>query len=312
MKNMGSLKKIYILPLCLLFCTGCNQEDTDVGSQSNEILLNVDGIASSDGVKAVTRAAVDQWDNTVVSIAYAYGTALFDRSLSVTLSGDQDKHVKTGMEYPFDETPVSFVGYHPASPPNEQGIVGYDLSAGDRDIMLSNALSGTQSGPINGTMQFEHQLTRFTFIMKCKSGASYPETVHGVRASANSSDKLMTYVHINLNNRKLNFSFPGQVTSSIPEGAVVPAYNAPDNALLFDLMLQPEVPVKFEVITLTDIKQFSIPSNTVWDQLLSGGGQAGKQYTVRLWFSGEEILADGISITPWAGVVDAYSAGTWW
>jgi hypothetical protein len=307
-KIMRSLK--YILPLCLLFATGCNQEDMGGETEPKEILLGIDGVSS--GAKAVTtRAAIDKWDETVVSIAYAFGSpVLFDKALTVTIADDQVKHINTGMEYPADGNTASFVGYHPAKTPNEQGIVGYDLSAGDQDVMLSNMLSGVQSAPISNTMKFEHKLTRFTFIMKCLPNQSYPETVHGVRAIASTAEKLMTYINVNLNNGNLNFSFPGQVTSSIPEGAVVPQSSATDYALAFDLMLQPQVPVGFEIITLTDVKQFSASPELV--TLLGIGGEAGKQYTIRLWFSGEGIIADGISITPWTDVVTAASGGTWW
>lgn len=300
----------YIVPLCLWVVAGCTQENIGEDTRSKEILLGIEKLT----VDATgTRAAVDKWDNTVVSIAYAFGTpALFDRSLTVTLADDQDKHIQTGMEYPTDDTPAAFVGYHPAKTPNELGIVGYDLSAGDQDVMLSNTLSGKLTDRISDPMKFEHQLTRFTFIMKCKEGSSYPETVHGVRASASGTDKLMTYAHINLGSRLLNFSFPGQVTSSIHEGAVVPESNAADSDLAFDLMLQPGIPVTFEVITLTDIKTFTITDNEVWRNLLDNGGEAGKQYKIRLWFAGEEIMAGGILITDWVNVLNAYGAGTWW
>lgn len=303
----------YIVPLCLLLFAGCSQEDLDRDSASKEIQLGIDGIATD---ATNTRAAIDQWSNTTVSVAYAYGEyTLFDKALTVTVANDQGKHVKTGMEYPPDDTPVSFVGYHPAKDPNELGIVGYNLSAGNQDIMLSNALSGTESYPIlaSDPLKFQHQLTRFTFLMKCQSGSNYPETVHGVRAS-NASNKLMTYLHINLNSRQLNYSFPGQVTSSISEGAVVPEFNASADALKFDLMLQPKIPITFEVITLTDIKQITIvDSNALWQQLLDYGGEAGKQYTIWLWFSGVEILADGIAITSWIDVPNTYWATeTWW
>jgi hypothetical protein len=312
------------------------------GAEPQEILLSIEGVtpgntakavagapdkavgavgavagAPGNGAEAGTRAAVDEWKNTTVSIAYAFGSsAVLDRALSVNIADDTGMRIHTGMEYPSDGvTPASFVGYHPAKAPNGQGIIGYDLSSGDLDVMLSNKLEGTQAVPISDPMKFEHQLTRFTFIMKCRAGESYPETVHGLRAIANSATKLMTYININLNNGGMNFSFPGQITSNIPDGAVVPESTAQDDVLTFNLMLQPDVPVTFEVITLTDVKQIIIPpgTNTLWDALLADGGEAGKQYTVRLWFSGEGILAGGISVTPWSNVVTAYTGGgTWW
>jgi hypothetical protein len=350
----------YIFLLCLSLAAGCVREDTVWEAETKEILLSIEGIAPGNTAETVagtpgktvravtgapdkavgavagapgnateagTRAAVDEWKNTTVSIADAVESAVsaadpvFDKALTVNITdNDNGKYIHTGIAYPSDGiTPASVIGYHPAKTPNGQGIVSYDISGGDLDIMLSNKLTGTQGVPIvpaTTPMKFEHQLTRFTFIMKCAPSQSYPETVHGLRATASAPlvKKLMTYTSIDLNNGVVNFSVPGPVTSGFLEGAVVPQSGDPD--LIFEIMLQPEVPVTFEVVTLTDVKQPIIPTsgtNSLWNSLLSNGGEAGKQYTVRLEFSGENILVNQITIESWdMTVVTAATGGTWW
>jgi hypothetical protein len=283
--------------------------------ETEEIRLSIDGIASG---APETRAVVDRWNDTPVSIAYegVNGATSFSKALTVNIADEgfgSDKHINTGLVYPGGNAPVSFVGYHPAQTPNANGpgVVGYDLSAGTQDVMLSNTLTGSQLSQIAGTMKFEHQLTRFTFLMNCKFGETYPETVHGVRAMANTSKPLMTYLYIDLNTRNLNFFLSGQVTNILPQGAVVPSYTG--SSLVFDLMIQPGVPVTFGIVTLTGVRTFTVTMpDTLWDTLLLNGGEAGKQYTIKLTFSGEEIVSQGISVTSWSSVVNAGNNPTWY
>ncbi len=301
---MRTLK--YIIPLCALLAAGCSQKEMAIPS-SGPIHLGIDRVGS--------RAAVDAWDNTTVGIAYAFGTpVLFNRALTVNVTDNNGEHINTGIEYPLDDRLASFVGYYPMKAPSTIGTVGYDITYADQDIMLSNVLDGQLSDqiPTNAKMVFEHKLTRFCFIMKCKPDAVYPETIHGIRAIPQTSKQLMSYVTLDLNSLKLIFSSPGEVKSSLPEGAVVPPSNASDTELAFDMMIQPGVPVKFEVLTLTGVKPVNISGSAIWDTLVANGGEAGKKYEVRLSFSGEGIMSGGITVTPWTEVGNAYTGGTWW
>lgn len=311
----------HIIPLCALLLAGCANEK-EIGSVTgdNRILLGVDGLGSRES----SRAPVDKWEDTPVSIAYVYAPAtVFDRSITVSVTDDSGEHINTGMEYPIGGTAVSFIGYHPVATPSDMGDVNYDISKGDTDVMMSNKVSGTLSVPISSSdkLVFEHLLTRVTFLMICKQGESYPEPVNGISVNANSlytTDKLMTYVTLDLNSGTEIFKIPGTVFHGDAEGVQIPVDMGAGDAkpLVFDVMLQPGIPLDFRVVTLTDVKQITIDNDPadLWKDLTETyGGDAGKQYTVKLEFSGEGLIgAKGITVAPWDGGSTVHSGGTWW
>lgn len=313
---MNSMEiKQYLFLLCIIFITGCSGIQPVDLPTSSSIYLGVNSLGSNN-----TRAAIDEWDNTAVSIAYAYApSTIFDRSLTVSITDDNGEHINTGMEYPSLDTEVSFIGYHPVAAPSSLGVVDYDLSKGDVDVMISNKVSGKLSVPVSQVMTFEHKLTRFTFLMQCKAGESYPEPVNGVTVTANTAftpKKLMTYVTLDLNsaNGTETFKIPGTIFNGSPEGVPVPQDLGGTVApLVFDVMVQPKVPLLFKVVTLTDEKTIDITSSALWDLLTeTDGGTAGEQYTIKLEFSGEKIIAQGIRVSKWLGDTTVKDGGVWW
>lgn len=307
-------RKFYLFFLCVLLLTGCSEKELSEGYTS-EIQLDVEGLN-----RTSSRSAVDVWDETQVSVGYLFTpVTAFTQSLTVTVPTNAGEHISTGLEYPIDGTAVSFVGYHPVVSPNAVGEVSYDISKGDADVMMSNIVSGTSLLPINTSLNFKHLLTRIRFSMQCKAGESYPEPVNGISVVANAAfttEKLKTYITLNLSAGSETFKIPGTVFNGSAEGVPVPQdLGGVVEPLVFDVMLQPEIPLLFKVVTLTDEKLITLSngSSELWQQLTeTSGGIAGSQYTVKLEFSGEKVLAQDISVTAWQGKTTVKDGGTWW
>jgi hypothetical protein len=298
--------------------TGCIQDGgvTPPEPTDPSITLGVDLPRREEKETGSTRAAVDEWDNTPVSIAYFFEPGVYyDRSLTVTVEDAGGQHIKTGMEYPSDQSIVSFRGYHPVQTPSETGTVSYDITGGDIDVMVSNPVEGKINNQITDKLRFEHQLTRVTFRLKCATNdTSYPEPVFGITAEASTTTKFLgTWVVLDLgSSTDPVFKSWGSVFSGDKNGFVVPAYQ--ENPVVVEMMVQPLVPLKFTVVSLTGFRDITVPiGNAIWNELTTVGGAKGYRYNVDLNFSGESIIAQGISMTPWADGGDLISGNqSWW
>lgn len=305
----------FVLLTLAVVLTGCDGKELSDSSlqetQDRNIVLKM---AIGD---ATTRAAVDVWNDTQVSLAYKSApSTLFDRSFTVSVTDDSGGRVSTGMKYSTSRSTVSFIGYHPAAS-NAGGVVTYDISKGDLDVMMSNSVSGTISSPITEKLIFEHKLTRLTFVMRCAPGQSYPEPIYGIRISSpsSSSKTLSKTLALNLDAETLDFINPGVILGVDPDGFVVPGDD--DDAKVLDIMLQPNVPLAFSVVGLTGDQEIKNIDNLLWTTLTTVGGEEGKQYTFALTFSGVLILTQKITVTPWVigkqNIVDNSGATTtWW
>jgi hypothetical protein len=301
---------------------GCNKEllPHPVAGDGS-IVLGVEGLPTPKDVD--TRAALDEWENTPVSVGYKFAAAQtdFDKSLTVTVedagaldSENDGQLIETGMEYPTDYSLVSFRGYYPVAEPSAVGTITYDISKGDVDVMLSNTVSGSLDSPITQKMVFEHQLTRITFKLRCATGKSYPEPVFGVRASASTATPLMTAVTLELGSSMPPlFKISGNIFCGDFNGFVIPQYEW----YVVDMMVQPGVPLAFNLASLTGDRAINITGDTsgYWAQLTSAGGAQGVQYTVQLEFSGEAIIAQDITATAWVDGnqnLGGNSGTQWW
>jgi len=308
------MKRSFIIPALAITLSvamgGCVRDEVPVSPPTpndGKIVLGVEGLQKP--TAPGTRAALDEWENTEVSVGYRFAASQtgFDKSLTVTvedpgpLTGENDgQHIETGMEYPTDNSTVSFRGYYPVAAPNAAGTITYDISKGDVDVMLSNTVSGSLNAPIAQKLVFEHQLTRVTFNLRCARDTSYPESVFGVRASASTAAPLMTAVTLELDSPlSPSFKISGSVFSGDLAGFVIPPFGADWHVV--DMMLQPDVPLAFNVASFTGDRAITINGdlNGYWAQLTSRGGRRGERYTVQLEFSGEEIIARQITVAPW-------------
>ncbi len=293
-------------------------------THDSKIVLGVDGLSAPKS--AATRAPLDQWENTDVSVGYKFASRQteFDKSLTVTVEDigpiateNNGQFVETGMEYPEDDSSVSFRGYHPVAAPNAVGAITYDISKGDVDVMLSNTVSGSLSSPIAQNMVFEHQLTRITFKLRCANGKAYPEPVFGIRASASTATPLMTAVTLELgSSQPPSFKVSGNIFCGDLAGFVIPPFGP--SWYVVDMMVQPDVPLAFNISSLTGDRVITIKGdpNGYWGALTSAGGERGVQYTVQLEFSGEAIIAQGITAGAWVGgnqdLGGNSGKGEWW
>lgn len=284
-----------------------DEEIVSPEAPDSKIVLKVGELSKQ--TSAESRAAVDEWENTRVSVGYRFAVSQteFNKSLTVTVGdpgptsvNNDGEHIHTGMEYPTDDSPVSFRGYYPVDTPNAVGAVTYDISKGDVDVMLSNTVTGSLLSPISDKLVFEHQLTRILFKLRCAPNRSYPEPVFGIRASASDILPLMTAVTLELGSMQPPlFRIRGEIFCGDLAGFTIPLYG--EDWRVIDMMVQPDVPLAFVVSSLTGDRAITIDSDPggVWTELTTQGGDRGVQYTLELAFSGEYILAQQITVTPW-------------
>ncbi len=321
MKKMTTISALALVAMAAVVA-GCIK---DSGEPRNyDITLDVAGLPKV----PATRAPLDEWENTPVSVGYMFAATqtAFDKTITVTVedpgaigeSGSENdgQHIKTGMEYPPDDSEVSFRGYYPVETPTAAGVVTYDISKGATDVMLSNIATGKYSEPIDDKLVFRHRLTRVTFLMRCAQNQSYPEPVFGIRAEAATSKVLMTAVTLDLGEEiaPVTFKVPGSVFCGDIEGFNIPLYG-PDYVVV-DMMLQPGTPLDFTVVSLTSDRLIGLDSDPsgIWAQLTNSGGEEGKRYTVELSFSGEVILAQKITVDDWLDGDQNLGGGggPWW
>lgn len=282
------IRSFYLL-LALTVLAGCSKDGSgDNASSDPRVLLGVNSLKP-----AGTRAVIDVWDQTEVGIAYRTSSPLYTEYLNITIDQEADQIIDTGMEYPDDASTLHAVGYYPALAPQATGLVTYDISKGDIDLMCSNEVSGDKNNTIldsGDKMQFKHLLTRLTFTLQCSPGQSYPERIAGILIGG-----VKTYASLNLATGTPYFTIPGTVYTGHPDGYYIPA--SYENKLVLDAMIQPGAGISVDIITVNDnIKPVTF---TTLNTLQTSGGAAGKQYVVNLVFNGTAILADKVSIVDW-------------
>lgn len=309
--------RLFYLSLALLVagCSKDSQADGGAVTTDARVLLSVNSLQKHGG----TRAAVDKWEDTEVGLAYRTTSPLYTEHLTVTIETEADQVVDMGMEYPTDGTPVYVRGFHPSQAPQASGLVTYDVSKGDIDLMCSNEVSGTQTSTIisgGNKLQFKHLMTRLTFDLRCADGQTYPERIAGVLISgAVSTQKLRTYASLDLATGSVHYTIPGVVYVGHPDGYYIPASYETDIELVLDAIVQPGVPLSVTLITMSD-EEKTVAFNAL-STLTTTGGEAGKQYKIKLTFNGTSILGDVTSVTEWTDgdpMPDQPNGGSgaWW
>lgn len=301
------MKTRYIVFLAALLFSGCISDNSELPHPQScvkSVTLPVQPL----GTGGETRAAVDLWNGTTVSLAYRdVSENEYTKALDVVIETEADQVIDMGMEYPVDNSLFYVRGYHPAEKPQASGIVSFDISKGDVDMMWSQEVSGSQNDPIidnaGKTLQFEHLLTRITFRMQCAPDQSYPARISAVCLEGHGSHSLRTRASLNLMTNTPLYQVPGMILAGFSSsGHPVPADYEP--WLEIDAMIQPNIP--FDVYLLTSLDQtvridFTEGAGNL-DFFPVTGGAPGVRYVVNLKFSGSKILADGPTIVPWDAV----------
>jgi hypothetical protein len=292
-------------------CSGSTEEpflETDI-----PVSLAVGQLAGGD---VTTRAAIEAWSNTPVSLAYRTASTYNDYHVNVVVPANSSPQtIDTGLAYATDDTPLYIRGYHPVANMSG-GLVNFDLSKGDVDLMYSNEVSGKQSAPITAPLLFKHRLTRLAFVLQCDVNKSYPKVVVGIRISdANTLKPILSKATLDLNSGTYTFSIPNAVigfSATNPDGFGVPPNGSPE---YIDMMIVPNAPFVVSVI-MSDNTEVIVPLDSSLDDVT--GGAEGKVYTVNLLFGGNTILAGKIDIADdW--VLDTSlpgktgtNSGAWW
>jgi hypothetical protein len=330
------MKRLYFIPLltagifallCLGSCTAADEADGFSGSHSVRLQVAppTDG---SNYTTSGTRAAVEQWNNTTVALAYHTGDASpYAQKVDLVIpagSGTGSISLETGLDYPSGTTPFYLRGYYPATTaPDAIGHVTYDLSAGDIDLMASQEMKGTRDAAkmvdTDGgeVMKFRHLLTRVTFDLMAIEGQTITKKVAGIRIvpKAGSESLGMKYAVLDLSQSisatNPNFLTAGNIEHRSAAGYDIPAYDTSRGKQRIDLMFRPEVPFDVYVIYVKDGSDVAVKADfsasTELTTLCSGGGAAGTRYLINLNFYSEYVIKG--ETTDWDKVTGDASMG---
>lgn len=262
-------------------------------------------VASLSGSGASSRAAVDGWDATTVSLAYRQDPqTVYANNVNVVMQSDQDQIIHMGMQYPLDGSEFYVRGYYPAAAPDATGIVRYDISKGDVDVMSSDEVHGNQGAPIIASdankLLFKHKLARLTVKMMCAPGATYPEWISALFVTGNAGQPyLPTQAELDLSDGSVSFRAPGTIMAGYKSGGfAVPAYGT--TAAVIDAMVKPGSALGIQLLSTGDnVTDISLAGSTLAFLETNVGGEAGKQYIINLSFSSTTILIDRIEIVDW-------------
>lgn len=303
-----------ILPALLLFaaCAGESDKPAPQGGPA-DVVLRVSALNGG-----ATRAAIDKWNKTTISLAYHMGsTTYYAKNVNVVVKGENDQIVHMGMEYSSDASEDFFVrGYHPAAAPDAAGIVRYDISNGDVDLMCSNELSGNKNNPIideGKNLVFKHKLTRLTVRMSNAENQEYLEKIAAVIVTGNevAHSYLPTQAELDLQTGltgEVEFRGLGIIRAGYTSaGLIMPPHNAPVD---IDAMIAPDRPIKLYVLTTDDSMIEISLAGTTLDFLETDGGQEGEQYVIRLMFHSVAPLGDASGIVTWETIRN--NPGDWW
>lgn len=116
----------------------------------------------------LTRAAVDRFEETPVSVAKAGEDGVY-AEIWDGVASDNEIVLVPGRYYPDDGSVISLRGYYPQAPIDEGGTVTYSLT-GREDLMASSVCGGSKDAPITpesgGTMVFGHLMAKLIFVVE--------------------------------------------------------------------------------------------------------------------------------------------------
>ncbi|MDR1004971.1 MAG: fimbrillin family protein [Prevotellaceae bacterium] len=315
---MRHFHPVPLLLAALLFSgfTACTA-DSDITDRHIQVqvapLGGEGGTAPSPATRAATgdrfRAAIDAWDETPVAIAYRTDntqpyTVKYD---AVIPDNDKNYHIDLGIEYPASGN-IYLRGYYPRQPLGSDGLLTYDLSGADTDLMVSTAeLSGSAANKIPTThiMQFRHLLTRITFRLTKQAGKPFHSKVVGIRIVPRdpTMGKGMKCAVLDPTRpvtdpaadmpesaRNPRYHTWGDVANIKAAGESVPDYGAA-TPLSIDVMFRPAVAFDIFVVNDCNVSVQVNSADAAVTTLCNGGGEAGKRYVISLGMAEGNIVA---------------------
>lgn len=262
--------------LAAILLGSCSAEVESPITESVPVMLRV-------GADGDSRAVVEEWNDTTVSLAYHIGDDTpYANSVDVLVKSNSDQTIHMGFQYPDDEEIDVFVrGYYPAAKPDASGVVHYDLSLGDVDLMSTGEVSGNIEEPIiddsGKNLLFKHRLTRLTFNLSHKLNSDL-EIAAVLIFGEDGESTIPTQAELHLSDGEVIYSSPGVITVGYDHnGLTLP--------MTLEAMVVPDTRLTIKLLgTDYSLTEVSLASSTSLIVLETAGGEAGKQYTINLSF----------------------------
>jgi hypothetical protein len=308
---MSTINYLSGFALLILLCSSCSGEQEPVLEENTAISLQVAPLGHQTTKASTTRAAIDEWEATPISMAYRFDPdVVYANKLDMDVPDNATPHLlDTGLDYASDRTHKVYLrGFYPQATPDEDGVVSYNLLTADTDVMMSNEVQGSLDDPFapatdpNDIIKFDHLLTRLYFTFQCAAGSTYPKRVSGILIIPNTLTDPVAQIDLDLNTGTVAWRQAGMPFASFDGGLTVPPNGAKPVPVL-DVMFRPEVPFQIYVVN-TDSSQTPVTfTSNATDNgittILANGGAAHTRYNIDLYFSGNAIIANNISIVDW-------------
>lgn len=254
-------------------------EAINVGKDTLDLRLEVSPAVSIRLYTGIqTRAAVDVFDQTPVSIAVATSSGQYTDHWD-GIATDGEITLDPERYYPTDGSALFLRSYHPAAP-HVNGEVHYDLT-GQEDLMMTDEQSGSLSKRFDATLTplvHKHLLTQLSFkLLIANAPDSY--RVRGVTLNG-----LATSAKISLSEGKvIPVGDPTSVGIYVDPGTGgIPLVNGVADVPGF-ILVQPEATFTIDLILAVDDN----PSNDLVFKDIpvkfeGGGGESGNAYRVEI------------------------------
>ena len=170
-KNKNTLLLYVIIIINLLFSAGCIREDIPECEQPEP-----ERVPIRLKTAIVSRAAMDEFSETLVCIAQSTATGEYGEVWDATASGSEIRF-SPERYYPADSSLIYLSGYYPAAPLTN-GRVEFKLD-GQTDVMAAKVQAGSLTSPFDKmaeTFSFRHLLSLLKFSVQLEKQC--PETYY--------------------------------------------------------------------------------------------------------------------------------------
>ena len=277
----------------LLLCTACTERTLEMREERVPIHLYT---------SIFTRAAIGDFDNTPIRIAYGSTSGHYTEYWDGVATGDEIV-LTPERYYPTDGSTVYLCSYYPLVPLGGNGTLNYELD-GSEDLMTASEISGSLTNPFtripSKELSHNHLLTQFIF-KACKQNASgMAGRIYTIRVNEAFSSATLSLV-----TGEVEFNNPTGLSLSPNDKATPPGIEVPadgSTVVVGELLLPPfsaadgyTIDVETSFGTIRKLKLNADISETT-------EFEAGASHEVTLWFSDTDLGVLSVISTPWATV----------
>lgn len=285
------MKKILLPVLAAALLAGCAKESDNAGNTDNGLVP----IRLGAGVSVSTKASIETgntftagiggWESNSTPDYTQFGTGTWYSTANIIANPTTPQSVplSPGRNYSSVDDVITYMkAWHPAGKPNATGLISFENTKGDVDVLLATAIQGSREDYENKVLAFTHQTAQLIFQVKSGEGLA-----------ANTTLKSLQVVDAELPNG-IQLGATDAVQYAAPANKDIPDYTADSQVIGAELTT---VGAPMMIKPGAELKILASTNNMDYDEItvsLNGGVgtqtlEAGKSYTISLTFGTESI-----------------------